>query len=388
MPLSTLFNRRGIRSVMRSFVRSVFGKRGQRRVYGLRLFYRLRTEVLLRTRHSWEGGINRFRSARLWVDSQAFSRIETLLRRARHTVIIQMFIWKDDATGRRIASILLSLADRGVQVYIFKEALGDVFEFHRDFLSTKGAHHDMWRRFWKHPHIHITYEKRYDHAKVYIIDEKVLLLTGMNIADEYNGLWHDYLVELRGTHFVDEYLAHGASRSPHTDTQLVMNTDQRRDICPAVMGLIEGARRSIVLEHCYVSDPAILDALVRKSRQGVRIVLIVPAHTDLHYYTNMQFVARLIAEGLGRNVEVFLYPRMFHGKIMLVDRERAFVGSANLMASSLDEMGEVNVLLSGGDNRVILKLRDVLRDDILQSQPLTSPPRFHWLWRWLTWLKL
>ncbi len=388
MPLSTLFSRRGWRSALRSATRYVFGKRGQRRVYGLRLFYRLRTEMLLQTRHPWEGGINRFRSARLWTDRQAFSRIETLLRRARHTVIIQMFIWKDDATGRRIASLLLGLADRGVEVYIFKEALGDVFEFHRDFLSTKKAHDPMWQRFWKHPNIHITYDKRNDHAKVYIIDEKVLLLTGMNIADEYNDLWHDYLVELRGTHFVNEYLAHETGRSPHTDTRLVINTDHRREIRPAMMSLIAGARRSIVLEHCYMSDPAILQALVAKSHAGVRVVLIVPAKTDVHYYTNMQFVTRFIAEGDPKYVRVFLYPRMFHGKILLVDREHAFIGSANLMASSLDEMGEVNVLLSGVDNAVVLKLREVIRDDILRSKPLTTPPRFHWLWRWLTWLKL
>ena len=51
-------------------------------------------------------------------------------------------------------------------------------------------------------------------------------------------------------------------------------------------------------------------------------------------------------------------------------------------------MGEVNVLLEGRTPPAIRKLRGVLREDILQSLPVSRPPRFRWLWRWLTWFKL
>ena len=77
-----------------------------------------------------------------------------------------------------------------------------------------------------------------------------------------------------------------------------------------------------------------------------------------------------------------------HAKVLLVDREKAFLGSANLMTSSLDEMGEVNVLLEGYPQGAIRKLRNALREDILVSTPLSRPPRFPWLWRWITWFKL
>lgn len=375
---------------MRGLLRYVFGKRGQRRLRGWRMIYRLRTEVLLRTRNPITG-ISHFPRTRLWVDKEMFPRIQKLLLNAQHTVVIQMFIWKDDRLGRQMASILLQVADRGVKVYIYKEAVGDVFEFTKDFLSTQDATEGLWQRFWHHPNIRITHEKRVDHAKVYIIDDKILLLTGTNIADEYHDRLHDYMVELHGSQFVDDYLTHGDQQQPRNDARvrLCMNSEFRKDIRPVVMDLIENARHSVVLEQCYFADSRVTDALVKKSHEGVHITLIIPERTELaHHHANMHTASRLITECAAGNIQVFLFPRMFHGKSMLVDRTSAFIGSVNFFTSSLDDMGEVNVLLTGKNDESIQKLREVLRNEILVSRPLTSPPRFHWIGKLLGWLKL
>ena len=382
-----VLSRRAMRTTLRVVLQYIFGRRGQRRVLGWRLFYKLRVEVILRSLRPITG-ISRFPVARLWVDRESFPRIKKLIRRARHTVVIQMFIWQDDRLGREMAEILIDVADRGVNVVISKEAVGDVFELHRDFLGTRSDGDAVWKRFWNHPNIRIVYENRNDHAKVYIIDDRILLLTGMNIAEEYHDEWHDYLVELRGRPFVEHYLTDGDMPGKAGEARLVMNTGQRKEIRPVVMELLASARKSIVLEQCYLSDPAVLDALIARSHEGIRIVLIMPSDTPVHYYVNMQSIGRLLREGSRKKVSVFLYPRLVHGKIILVDRERAFIGSANLMASSLDEMGEVNVLLEGRMHSAIRKLRETLRKDILQSAPMSRPPRFQWLWRWMTWFKL
>lgn len=364
------------------------------------MFYRMRVEVMLRSRVPIRG-ISRFPAARLWVDREAFPRVKQLIRRASHTVVIQMFIWKDDRLGREMAEVLCDAADRGVHVSVSKEAVGDVFELGRDFLGTKHQSHGVWKKFWHHPRINIIYETCNDHAKVFIIDDRILLITGMNIADEYHEDWHDYLVELRGRSFVEHYLTGEVPVSDGVrktailqtggggqDASLVINTGHRKEIRPAVMDLLRSASRSIVLEHSYLSDAAVMDLLARRSRDGVRIIVILPRQANWHQYANMQAVGRLLAEGDARRVSVFLFPRMVHGKIILTDRRRAFIGSANLMTTSLDEMGEVNVLLQGRAHSAIRKLRGVLRDDILESMPVSRPPRFRWLWRWLTWLKL
>lgn len=385
--ISRLFNRRSLRSLWRGATRYLFGKRGQRRVTSFRMYYRLRTMVALFSRKAARVTA-RMPRVRLWVDGEVFPRIITLLRRAHHTVIIQMFLWKDDRIGREMAEVLLEIADRGVQVFVHKEAVGDVFELERDFLHTMEYTEGTWFRFWHHSNIRIAHETHNDHSKVFLIDEHSLLVTGMNIADEYRERWHDYMVELRGRTAVERYLS-GGETPPHVGpVRVVMNTENRKEMRKTVMSLIVAARESIVLEQSYFGDHAVVKALIARSREGIDVTVILPEEIDVHHYGNMQSAGRLLTEGSPRHMRVFTYPGVIHGKVMLADRERALIGSANLVEASLDEIGETNVLVEGRYSRAVTRLRDILRADILKSRPFQSPPAFLWLRKFLAWMKL
>jgi cardiolipin synthase A/B len=347
----------------------------------------MRMRVVL---HSAEpiGRLARGEEARLWVDGwEAFPRLEKLIRRASHSIVIQMFIWKNDDTGRRMASALLYAADRGVEIDIMKEAVGDFFELAGDFFGTKESVDPLWRKFWSHPNIRVTYGTNGDHAKVYVIDDHILVLTGMNIADEYRYDWHDYMVELRGSRFVERYLTRAPDPNPDAPVQVMMNTEEHKEIRPVVMRLLRSAKESLIIEHSYLSDPEVVDEIVAASKREVSTTVIFPQRPDFHHHANMQSVGRLIAEGDSAHLRVLLYPSMIHAKIILADHETAFLGSANLMTSSLDHMGEVNVLLRG-KHRAIWKLQETLRQDILRSRSLSSPPPFLWISRWLAWIGL
>lgn len=384
--MSPLLSGRGVRTIVRLLLRMCFGRQGQRRVQSHRIFYRLKTHVVLHTPEHIIRLVQRS-EARVWVDGyQAFPRIEHLIRGARHTVCIQMYIWKDDSVGRWMAELLLDVADRGVNVEITKEAQGDVFEYNRDFLGTHGSRDPLWRRFWSHPSIHVTYAQMNDHAKVYIIDDAILLLTGMNVAEEYRYRWHDVLVELRGRHLVEAYLTGRSVEWGDAPVRLVMNTPERKDVRKTVEALLASAEESIVIEHAYLSDPAVIDILVRCSLAGIRVTVIITEHAQWHHHANMQAVWRLLTGS--KAIRIFLYPGVIHGKIILVDHQRAFVGSANLFQRSLDTMGEVNVLIEGGNRRAVWRLKEVLRQDILRCRPLTGPPPMTWISRWMAWLRL
>lgn len=381
------WKQRHVRTIIRFLMRYLFGREGQRLVQGLRLFYRVRIEVVLQSEHM--GRMTQRANVRVWVDGvEAFPRLERLLRRARHSIIIQMFIWKDDSTGQRMASVLLEAADRGVHVHITKEVVGDVFEFQQDFLGTQKSVLPLWKRFWSHPNVHVTYAKHNDHTKVYVIDDHILALAGMNIADEYRYDWHDYMVELRGSDFVRAYLTREPMLRDRGGARLVMNSDAQKDIRPMIIRLLNDAQQSIVVEHCYLSDPEVVSALVRRSLDNVRVIVIVPERPDLHYHSNLQSIARLVSEGNRSSMQVLLFPGVVHGKIILIDRETAFVGSANLMRSSLDEMGEVNVLIRGASTMSMQKLRETLRNDVLRSRPISDVPYIWWTTRVLAWMGL
>lgn len=376
-----------MRAFIRGATRYLFGKRGSRRIRGLRLFYRVRLKAVYHLKTFTQ--IRQHARVRLFVDGrEAFSRIHRLIKRARHTVVIQMFLWKDDRTGRCLAREVLNAADRGVHVDISKEATGDVFELQSDFFTTQRSAGGLWRRFWNHPNIHVTCGTHGDHAKVYAIDDRVLLLTGMNISDEYRYDWHDYLVELRGDRFVEHFLTAGEVKGKSKRIRLIMNTPDRKEIRPHILMLLRNARESIVLEQAYISDPEVLNMLVRKSRGGIRVTLILPARSDIHHYANMSTAKTLLTMCPKNNIQVFLYPKMLHGKVILIDHKYALVGSANLITSSLDDMGEVNVYIEGKHRSALAKLSMRLRLDVLKSRPMKGPPKMWWVQRMLAWLRL
>ncbi|MFH0770217.1 MAG: phosphatidylserine/phosphatidylglycerophosphate/cardiolipin synthase family protein [Candidatus Peregrinibacteria bacterium] len=380
---------RGVRTLLRLLLRFLFGKRGSRRLRGLRLWFRMRTEVILHAPLPVQQRLARHVRIRIWVDgTEAFPRMVKLLRHAHHTVLVQMFIWKDDDAGRRIAAALLEAADRGVKVTVMKDASGDVFEYHKDFLTTAQSSDGIWHRFWRHRNISVGYGLHYDHAKVFIIDDQTMLVGGMNIADETAQEWHDFLIELRGGRFVQHYLTGHDPLTSDTSVRLVLNTEEAKSVRPALRRLLLGAKREIILEQSYLDDRETIDLLAERSHEGIRITLILPEAPDVYADTNARSVRRLMERSDLRYCQVLLYPAMSHAKLILVDRARALVGSANIMASSLDRMGEVNVLIEGRFSKAMRKLKRVTRSDVLQSRPLVTPPRLFWITRLLTWWPL
>jgi cardiolipin synthase len=351
------------------------------------MYYRMQANFVLRTGGSLRS-LAGDREVRLWIDGhQAFQRIETLIARSTVSIVIQMFIWKDDRTGRQMAKWLLDAADRGVTVDITKEAVGDFFESHSDFLGTKDSSDPLWKAFWRHPRIRIAHATHHDHAKVYVFDGHTLILGGMNVADEYRYDWHDCMVELRGASFVEQFLTRKKTPDDRAPVRIVANTEESKDIRPTFVKLLDDAREQVVVEHAYMSDPEVVAQLVALSKRGVRITIIVPERMQLHKHATQLAIGQLMSDGELANIRVFIFPGYCHSKIVLVDSRTAFLGSANLYKGSLDDMGEVNVLIKGRF-RALWTLKEMLRQDVLVSKPLSSPPGFLWISRWLSWLGL
>lgn len=305
--------------------------------------------------------------ARIWIDGRkAFRRIHALIELANSSIVIRMFIWKDDSTGRKMRDALLQAANRGVRISITKEASGDFFETHQSFLDTRDSRDKQWVQFWDHENIFVDYRAIRDHSKVFIIDQSIVLLTGMNIAEEYEYRWHDYLVELRGVAFVRELMEYTSSKRKREKARLVLNRERQMDVRPHVTQMMKNARRSITIEQCYFHDPAVTNELIKKSREGVLITVLIPKHADVGHHGNLETVDQLLKNGDRRNIRVLMYPTMFHAKLIIVDKQTAFTGSANLNTLSLDRTGEVCIELRGRSS-ALRRLRRSVRKNIRKS---------------------
>ena len=60
--------------------------------------------------------------------NNAFPEIIKSIEKAKESIYINMFIWRDDEIGNRVAAAVLGAADRGVKVNISVDRYGVVLE--------------------------------------------------------------------------------------------------------------------------------------------------------------------------------------------------------------------------------------------------------------------
>lgn len=124
------------------------------------------------------------------------SRI-TLIDHAEHSIDLQYFIYKNDATGRLVSLHLLAAADRGVRVRMLLDDAN--MDNERDMLDALDAHPNIEVRLFNpfrsreaskpSKLVQMLLESsrlnRRMHNKSFIVDNKIAVVGGRNIGDDY-----------------------------------------------------------------------------------------------------------------------------------------------------------------------------------------------------------
>ena len=308
-----------------------------------------------------------------------FQGLLAALRSAECTILMEYYIIRNDGTGSALAGELIAAVKRGVRVLLVYDYIGCIETPSAYFrnLSQQGIelipfNVPSFRR-------GIHWFDRRNHRKLTIIDNRVALLGGFNIADEYAG---DGLLQKR---FRDL----GFSVSGSVVQELIgsfgdiwqMERDERPDLAAACetrparrhpgdanVAIISGVphqRRSsirsaflfniasaseelLVANPYFVPGPRIIRGLLRASRRGVRVRLLMPARSDVPL---VQLVGRSSYGILLRGgIEIYEMEReLLHAKVMLVDGERTVIGSANLDQRSFHRNFEINCVIDSSE---------------------------------------
>ncbi len=113
----------------------------------------------------------------------AFESMLEAVAGAAAEILLESYILRDDATGRRFQEALVAVARRGVTVRVLADALGS--------FGTRTAY---WREFARagiearlfHPlGVPLRFLRYRDHRKIVVVDRRVAYTGGMNIGDEY-----------------------------------------------------------------------------------------------------------------------------------------------------------------------------------------------------------
>ncbi len=325
----------------------------------------------------------------LLIDGKAaFPAILDAIATAQNSLYINMFIWRDDDIGNRMAEAVLAAAERGVKVTLSVDRYGVVLEkseecrrsfFHKTqtlveriksgFLSlvypmpgTPRRARDritpLYTAISSHPNITLDCDRfKADHSKFYIMDDKVLFLGGINIEDKENGadmqgrVYGDYMVRLCGAEYVAAFLAKradGIERIPHICT-FPQNCKEgcvhRFEIESHFLSLINEAERELSITMAYVSAlPHFERAILAAAKRGVTVTICIPARANYQDATNRRAMRRLYRKS-GGNIRILLSPKMLHTKL-LVSEKTISLGSANITKKAFSQLAELNLALA------------------------------------------
>ncbi len=327
----------------------------------------------------------------LLVDGKrAFPEILRCIENARRSVEINMFIWRDDEIGNRMARAVLTAAEQGAKVYISVDRYGVVLEkseesktsfFHKErslvekiktraleiMYPMKGAPRkardtksELYGQLLAHPNVTVSADVfKADHSKYYVIDDEILFLGGINVEDKENGadmqgrVYGDYMAKLEGAAHVRafrEQLANGADRGADYFFGANVKGEHRRfEMEELYLEMIESAKENLHITMAYFTPLGhFIDALVRAYERGVHVTLVMPAHANYQDASNRKTVRRLLKATDG-GIEVYLSPRMLHTKL-IVGEEYISFGSTNITKKAFGQLNELNLFVKNTDS--------------------------------------
>jgi cardiolipin synthase len=310
----------------------------------------------------------------------AFQAILERVRSADKSVEIRAFLWRDDEAGNLLGEAVLAAADRGAHVTIHKDRIAAVYEytggnkqsfFHKRVDPIRGLQAWVLSRVYRAPgsfkqkpnplaerilgHENITvghHRKRFDHSKLYIIDDRYLALGSMGIGDNHRNEWIDVMIEAEGAEHVArlrERMTGLDEFDPSRGLDFLVHSREahRRRSCPMIshrLALIDGAQKSLVVEMAYLGDRRFTAALARAVQRGVDVKLVTAHQADVLGATNRatcDMLRRLT--GAPENLTIVLLPRMVHSKVVVIDHRWSDIGSANFTALSHGVYDEINL---------------------------------------------
>lgn len=304
-----------------------------------------------------------------------FQELLDAVRSAECMVLLEYYIIRNDRTGSALATELIAAVQRGVRVLLVYDYIGciDTPSSYFRNLSQQGVelipfNVPSFRR-------GLHWFDRRNHRKMAIVDGRVAILGGFNIADEYAGdgmlqnRFRDLGFSVSGSVMQELIGSFGdiwqmecderpdlvavcdritARRHPgDANVAIISGVPHQRSssIRSAFLFNIASASEELSVANPYfVPGPRIIRALLRAARRGVHVRLLMPARSDVPL---VQLVGRssygILLKG---GIEIFEMEReLLHAKVMLVDGERTVIGSANLDQRSFHRNFEINCVI-------------------------------------------
>lgn len=332
--------------------------------------------------------------ASLLIDGEAtFNAILERIASAKHYVLVQFYILRDDDLGRRLQDALIERAKQGVKCYVVYDEVGykPGPAYHQAFKDAGITCAPFNTRQGEANRFQINFR---NHRKIVVVDGRSAFVGGHNVGDEYLGKhptlspWRDTHVEVSGpvvqcvqlSFAEDWYWATGEILD-----QLDWTTKRVEDGTAVALCLPSGPadefetatlfflhainraqKRLWIASPYFVPDEQIVSALQSAALRGVDVQILIPQNPDnwMVMYSAFSYLPELEKAG----IQVSRYqPGFMHQKVMLVD-DAATIGTANFDNRSFRLNFEVTMVIV--DPALTRDVEAMLLADFARSKPL------------------
>jgi cardiolipin synthase len=315
----------------------------------------------------------------LYKDGQSLRAAYEAIEAARRRVCVEMYIFGDDATGHAFAELLAKRARDGVRVFVIYDSFGSrgliggltpplrVMRAAGVRLLQFNPMRPWECQFSWHP-------LNRDHRKLFVVDDEIAGVGGLNIGAEYAGswvvpgavgeFWRDNAIRIQGPGarlFLNafrrtwHYVQRGGrlrrlDYSEHLDDDAELGVLASAPTIdspfrPKIGRLLRAARSSISMTMAYFApDDELVRELCAAAGRGVRVRLMLPGVTDVPVVriAGHAFYEQLLVAG------VQIYERqhaVLHAKTLCIDGRISVIGSGNLDYRSIEYNCELSAIV-------------------------------------------
>ena len=330
---------------------------------------------------------------------ELFPELIAELEKAKKFIFLEFFIVEEGVFWNSVLDILRRKAAEGVDVRLLYDGTNEFFRLPRSYPKKLEAMGIRCRSFAPvHPFVSTHYNYR-DHRKILVIDGRVALTGGINLADEYInigsrfGHWKDTAVLVYGKAvrsftlmFLETWnITEREPTYPWLDVPVEEAEDAKGYVLPyadcplddervgemVYMDLLNRAERYVHIFSPYlILDGEMETALCFAAARGVDVRLILPGVPDkkLAWSLAKTHYRSLLEAG----VKLYEYtPGFVHAKSFVVDDREAVVGTINLDYRSLYHHFECALYMNGCE-----AVQDV-EEDFRQTQMLCRAVTFN-----------
>jgi len=333
---------------------------------------------------------------------EAFPPMLAAIDSAERQVLLEMYWFDSDRTGRRFAQALKAARGRGCEVAVIYDALGSITADGEMFaeLRASGVGVVDWNPVapWRQRFAPDRLTKR-DHRKMLMVDGRVAFTGGFNLADKWlpdpetgAPAWREDVVQIEGpvlsamiAMFQETWQRGGGPplaaiavpQQPigEQQVQVLGQTEfgNKLEISRAYRRRIETASERVWITNSYfVPDQGVISALKRAGRRGCDVRVLVPQISDI---PATRYASRRVWETLFRSgVRIYEWQdSVLHSKSAVIDGTWSTLGSFNLDYISFSFNMELNVAIDDRSFGTIME-RSFLRD--LDNSLEVSPEQF------------